>query len=268
MKIKAFWVVVSTVLLLCTVACNRTESENTPITGNPVPTPTIETLDIQSELVQNLYSYIDVQSIARHRGGEENIYQSTKTTIDSLTNTYKLLSVFHQMEPQSYPDRERECLVAHFQVEEVDEKLREMYGERASVVPEELRYFGREHPHNVHVVMYKEGVYEILIAGPSDNEPQLFSWNQLVKAEREDDCIFLYTNYAFFVYSPGEGPNPDKILFQAYGSSNREAIFAAGETDYFWPPNDFDYTLAPTYKSTFVKASNGSHYWVSTELVE
>ncbi|MCL1851875.1 MAG: hypothetical protein FWF88_02450 [Peptococcaceae bacterium] len=247
MKSKVFGFI-AIFFLSCAIGCDGTvETDTSGDATEETNSYSTEALDINSELVQKLYSYIDAASIRDSLALSdygENIYQSTKTTVDSLPNKYKLYSVFEQLEPKTYT------------VQEIEKQLCKMYGETASVIPESL-YAYPNHEYN-----YKDGIYEFSSHQGGGGDP-LLDWNQLISAESDGTSIYLYTNYACFSY------DYDELTYNAYGSSDKKTSVASGMMEGAWgAPKDFDYTLAPTYKSTFAKASNGSYYWVSTEPVK
>ena len=251
----------------------------------------ITRLDISSELVQNLYKYI----LKFNYYDETLVYQENKVTEDNLDNQIKLLTAFENLsiseakkvkttDYTGVVDEDGNSYKYLYDKEVVEEKVKEIFGEDATVIHENCS------PYDGHSRIYENGIYTCYDYAGGGDVPWSESRSQLAKAESDKNNIYLYDNYLHMVRVDNiiNGIDYGGIV-DIYATSDRKISIAKkfnleengayNGTDNLTADefgkvymnnilNSLGENAIKTYKHTFTKDANGKYYWVSTEIVD
>lgn len=237
-------------------------------------------LDINSELVQNLYKYI----LKVNSTSELLVYQNQKVTSSNLENITKLMTVF-----QNINDSEADRI----QKEKLDygEILEHYYFNTSTIKNKAKRIFGSDITFNHEsfddlrqriTVYYNNGVYDrskILQGGGN------FLWEQsnqyLEKAEEKGDEIYLYDKYVHIL-----DHEDNYSISDIYNASDKKVKIAENielskeiKEIKDLPVSEYNQKFIEkiekltnkklnTFKHTFKKNTDGTYYWVSTEILD
>ncbi|MBR5227624.1 MAG: hypothetical protein IKV94_03205 [Clostridia bacterium] len=221
---------------------------------------TIQNLKTDDNLVIKLYNYILKLNI----NGEKQVYQSQKVTNKNVDNEIKLLTIFENLElsdaqkvktdePAVRVDADGNAYKYVYSKELVMNKAKEIFGEDVTLVHKGF-FIG-----NSNKVVYSDGQYSSYMlstgSGPVAWEN---SYHEIVKAEKDNDNIYIYDKYLHVVR------NNENNTYNIYSSSDRIGLIAEGVS--LDKINSYK-NEAKTYKHTFTKNKDGNYYWVSTEMM-
>lgn len=262
---------------------------NTTETVSQSTNNTVE-LDVNSELVQKLYGYLGITSDYYSL----SMYRDEKKTNSNIENKTKLLTSLRNLKPEKmekieepiiasseaeYNYNESESyypadLVGIIDKKTVEDKVKNIFGPNATIKHEDTSFaFGEK-------IAYKDGKY-MIIPYEGGGMVQWYDKSEIIKAEKENDEIYIYDYYVricnvdnysaeYGVYTI-EGDN-------LYASSDEKLKIAEIRKSSFSDENYILYggntiqkllesgIILPIYKHTFKMNSDGSYYWVSSEL--
>lgn len=239
-----------------------------------------EKLDIEDDLVRDLYSTIEVYNF----GVEEvNFHRSNKITIDDLSNNFKLLVIFNQCFMKGFNTHITESQ-GWGDISEKDAKKveTEIFGKDANVKYESLLGYSLE-------FNYKNKKFESEINQKTGGmNPNVNDYMEIVAASKDEDNIYIYDK---FVRVTGLSVEPEEPKVGVYATSDKEIIIdenltqeelndivskydqldSGGET-----PENYELlglkdkyeSQILTYKHTFKKSEDGTYYWVSSEPIK
>jgi len=256
-----------------------------------------EKLDINSELVQELYGYIpNASDICRWDEITDTIiypldaYRSKKVTIADIDNQVILKGAFY--------NKEIEVGVNAFVTEGTEEDLRKSHvGESAwykfkEEVLEEAVF--KMYGPNVNLKHEDFQVAQVAsCAYISEEKMYHYSWGggvgdywsnitKIINAVKENNDIYLYVKNAYMheideeeILDDNAYSDTGRIIFKIYDSSERntilkEVIINESEFDYYSENARYEIVkdYLKNYKHTFKQAEDGSYYWYSTEPIE
>ena len=253
---------------------DKSTTSDTP--KNEINNPKIETLDIKSDLIKNLYNYISKFSYY----DELIAYQSKKVTEKDLANSLKLLTIFnnldkndatrieYQYENEYIPKREHII----YSKKIIEDKASEIFGSNVSITHENAS------PYDGHSIIYKNNEYDSFDYEGGGGVPWESSTSKLIKAEQIGDEIYIYDKYVHLleVENIVNGIN-HAGSYDIYSSSDKTVKLSSkvdfdknnlyGD-DQIGNIEKFLKQELTTYKHTFKKASDGSYYWYSTEPIK
>lgn len=272
------------------IANTNKDTENLNVNNNN-NIQSMTALDINNQLVENLYKYI----LKFNYYDETLVYQVNKVTESNLDNQIKLLTAFENLDESEAKkvkttdytgvvDEDGNSYKYLYKKEVVEQKVKEIFGADATVIHENCS------PYDGHSRIYENGIYTCYDYAGGGDVPWSESRSQLVKAETDGNNIYLYDNYLHMV-------RVDNIIngidyggtVDIYATSDRKILIAkkfnleengaydgtdnltADEFGKVYMNNiskSLGENLVKTYKHTFTKDTNGNYYWVSTEIVD
>lgn len=240
----------------------------------------IETIDINEEQIQELYSIVKMHNFGTE---EENFYRKSKVTIDDLNNRFKMLAVFNQ------------CFLRHLDVdnhlirgwgdisvEDFNFVLHDIFGPTATIEHQNLLNASMEFFYNEN-----ENTYVSEINSKTNGLlPNVNNYSKLIFAEKINDTIYLYDK---FIQITGLSAYPECEEIGVYATSNTEIIIDSNLTqeelssivnkydmlDSGPTINNYEFEglyekykeKILTYKHTFKKDIDGNYYWISSEPI-
>ncbi len=251
------------------------QQQNTQVAGNKN-----EELNVDSELVQKLYSYIrfkyfmpggefsirDVNGNHKEASYPVILMYREKTSINNLDEDLKLLSacsaLFDEKEYTVRKEKNKEDLADEniyvFSIDSIQNKSRTMYNSTINISKNSFSWTDSDAiEYNPQTNSYE---YVQYISGGGTS---YFDEFKLIKAEKNNNEVYVYDNYIRGIY--------DNDLCKLYATSDQN--IKIGEIrDYDYEENknidkvkNSGITL-PIYKHTFKQRNDGTYYWVSTEL--
>ena len=249
--------------------------------------PVIIELDVESELAKKLYKYI----LKFNYYDETLVYQDKKVTYSNIDNKLKLLTTFENLgidDAKKIKSTEYTCVVEEdgnsykylYMKETVEEKLKEIFGENATVEHENCS------PHDGYNRLYGNGTYTCYEYAGGGDVPWSSSISNLIKAEEDGNNIYLYDNYIHLVEAESTETGME---YDIYATSDRKISIAKGinlEEDGVYEGteelNGDEYMKVymnnllnilgkdkiKTFKHTFSRDDSGNYFWVSSEIVE
>lgn len=214
-------------------------------------------LDINSELIKNLYNYI----VKYNSYQELTVYQTKKVTKEDINNQLKLITVFKNLKEDEAKETKNiedeygaKYKHIYYSKETVESKAREIFGENVQIKHENCDF------EFCIAIDYNNGVYDKYEYQGGGGTPWERSKNNMIKAEQTGDTIVIYDAYAH-VYSPEDSRE----------SGNR-GIYTASDRKKKITDNDNIDNISTdkfqTFKHTFQKVKNSNkYYWISTEPV-
>jgi len=259
----------------------NTEKENSLPTNEPLlTTPSnvntsedittisqVKELDINSNLVKDLYNYI-----LKYSAYEENlVYQSQKVTGETIGNQLKLMTIFENLSETDADEvttkDEYGIQVTHtlFKQETVEKKAQEIFGNSIRITHEDCPiYFTK-------AIDFKDGVYDCYSYQGGGDTPWEQSIAQIKKAEQKDDEIYLYDQYIHIYDDIAESTSEEGIYTASDKKtkiSNLLTVSGNSKEELFKQYEEKLGNKIQTFKHTFKKSSDGTYYWFSTEPVE
>lgn len=267
---------------------NNIENEKMNVDNNNQDVQAITALDINSQLVENLYKYI----LKFNYYDEILVYQADKVTEENLENQIKLLTAFENLDESEAEkvkttdytgvvDEDGNSYKYLYKKETIEQKVKEIFGADATVIHENCS------PHDGYNRIYENGIYTCYDYAGGGDVPWSESKSQLVKAETDGNNIYLYDNYFHMVNTMDEENNYG--TYDIFATSDRKILLEKGvnlEKSGLYEGWDEDETFEEfkgtyiknlsniignkekTFKHTFTKDVNGNYYWVSTEIEE
>ena len=248
-------------------------------------------LDINSQEVEKLYNYI----LKFNYYDEILVYQANKVTYSNIDNQLKLLTAFANLDESQAEkvkatdytgvvDDNGNSYKYLYKKEVVEQKVKEIFGEDATVIHENCA------PYDGYNRNYENGIYTCYEYEGGGDVPWSSSTNQLIKAETDENNIYIYDTYIHMVEveniidDVNHGGTYDiyatsdrKILIAEKVDLEKEGVYEGFEDDMTF--DEFEETYMKnlsnilenqekTFKHTFTKDINGNYYWVSTEIVD
>lgn len=319
-------------IYISTMNKNQTNNPNTVSIQNKTSTideSKAEELDVNSELVQKLYSYVNdsegnyVSTNAVICGLNSIMYTSGKSTVNTLSNDTKLLTVIEIMLqtkeyteikassfPKYYYDNDYEFEYYNVNIDSesywynYETKKWELEDGRNIITIDDVKVFDMNTIQKISKEIFDEELeiekhsYEFsgidlaydtegykLVLFQGGGGPAAIFGNKIIKAEKEENNIYIYDNYiaGFDKYIEDE-KGISKAVPELYvaldkkkqiksSNSNKEIDLMDlmsekdDETYELDPKKAEEYGITlPIYKHTFTKSESGNYYWVSTEL--
>ena len=245
-------------------------------------------LDIASEIVQKLHSYVKFnyfmpegdafciedsnwKVIKEIKPGQVSSYPELfyreYVDVSNLSDDLKILAACSALYSEKTYTIQKVELVENiadeniyvFSVDDIKNKAKEMFNTTVNIVGNSYRWTSYGLMYNSSSNAYK---YIQYVSGGGTDYADRF---KIVKAEQNDNEIYIYDNYIREIWNLS-GNNEVSVF--ATSDQNIKILEDTSEkykSDYFEYLSEIGNTL-PIYKHTFRKADNGSYYWVSTEL--
>ena len=235
----------------------ETEKEKEKESSDSSTETKIEELDINSSEIQELYKYIlkDNECI------ETIAYQNQKVTTNNLEDKAKIMTIFENIGDTEADSIEKETrdgeVLTHYYFKDstIEKKAKQIFGDDVVIKHESLpNLLAKEikHENGRYVKTYIQGGGGFLWEDSTE---------KLVKAEKKDDEIYLYDKYIHVVRDE-DNYNLNKV----YNASDRKKLLVSNVS---MTSIDIDKIKnVNLFKHTFKKNTDGSYYWVSTELSE
>lgn len=240
-----------------------------------------EKLDIDSDLVKDLYSIVEVYNFGIE---EVNFHRDSKVTIDDLNNNFKLLAIFNECfikglntnitESQGWGD---------ISLKNAKSVEKEIFGDNANVTYKDLLGYTME-------FKFKNNKkYETEINQKTGGmNPNVNDYMEVVAASKDGDTIYIYDK---FVRTTGLSVDPNEPDVGVYATSDKKIVIdekitqddlieivkkydqldSGGETpenyELLGLKDKYDDQIL-TYKHTFKKSDDGTYYWVSSEPIK
>ena len=214
----------------------------------------IKNLDVKSTLVTELYEYIPQYTVNMP---QENAYQSFKTTIDSLQNSFLLAHAFRRIE---VPIEEREVVEGDvetgwykFSPVILQAEVKKIYGKE---LPDESFNIGAGSS-----CVYEDGKYQYGYGGGSGMSSE--SIRKINKAYTIGDKLYIEDEY-LYIENIGYGEETGMFIYETSDKSNLVAHYSFEESlggDVIIE----NLNNMKRYKHTFQKGDYDNYYWVSTE---
>lgn len=238
----------------------------------------IETIDINDEQIQELYSIVKMHNFGIE---EENFYRKSKVTIDDLNNRFKMLAIFNQCFLRNLNvDNHFIHGWGDISVEDFNFVLHDIFGPTATIEHQNLLNASME-------FFYNENTYVSEINSKTNGlHPNVNNYSKLIFAEKFNDTIYLYDK---FVHITGLSIYPECEEIGVYATSNTEIIIDNKLTREELSSMVNKYDMADsgptinnyefeglyenykekilTYKHTFKKDIDENYYWVSSEPI-
>lgn len=243
----------------------------------------LESLDVNSELVTNLLSYIPGKNMVFDTiklNEERSIYLDKKVTISDMKDAVILYTVVNnglsnkgriyddetmEVYEEGYVDENGStiCDWCAYSGELVQNKVRELYGDFSKVDNQDFSYYEES-------CRYSEAK-DYYYCENGGGGPRPDNITKVYKAEESDDAIYIYEKYLFLSNDWDEDDITilsrtlwDNILMQnKIDSWNKEEDTKTTEeimTKYE--------SQASLYKHTFKKNKDGNYYYYSTEPIK
>ena len=245
-----------------------------------------EELDINSELVQELYGYVPDSS------GIPNMldaYRSKKVTVEDIDNQLILRTAFFnkkiEIGENAFVDegnagnlqdsQEDNSTWLYFTIDVMEEAVKRVFGNNIGMKHEDF-----DVTNGVSSCTMTEyngfDMYHYTFGGSGGD------WHggnkMIINAFKENDEIYLYDRYVFYILADDVTVDEDGSLYvsssqtlRIYPTSEKSNLLRELKSDKHFAYNELYDKMADlmkTYKHTFKKADNGSYYWYSTEPVE
>ena len=236
-----------------------------------------EELWINSDLVQNLYSYVNVTHEENGELLKDYFFKNEKVTLDNISNDTKLWMAYTQLNDIRYKQEGYLPAIKSFDIDKFDIAMKKVFGndityEKDDFMPETCDC---EYSYNK---ITKQYVCEELGCGDFYNNIK----SKLYKAVKRNDKIILYEKFAYIniseyinsEFSDGDTPNyvgPKAGIYKDVKSEHPIKIWA-NEQEYedSLPNHNFDDYLdeMSMVKYTFKKGDDESYHFYSSEIVE
>lgn len=235
----------------------NSEENNTNIEENAdssKDTEEVTQLDVNSALVKELYDYIPQYDVNM---SQENAYQSSKTTVESLNNSFLLSNAFKRIE---VPVEEREVVEG--------DVLTGWYKFDPIILQAGVKkLYGRELPNESFNIgagsscLYENGKYQYGYGGGSGMGSE--NVRKINKAYTIGDKLYIEDEY-LYIENIGYGEETGTFIYETSDKSNLVARYSFEESlggDAIIE----NLNSMKKYKHTFQKGEYDNYYWVSTE---
>lgn len=225
----------------------------------------INDLDINSDLVQKLYSYIPAIDYKI----QKNVYQDKKITLKEMKNDFLLMCAFRKLSLKNEDKKQisdeygLETGWYSFDANILQNKVKELYGENANI-PNQSFDDGAGLACNYH-----DGLYDVTTGGGSNEG--LIPVSKLVEAYSQNNEIYIITKNATFVYTAESEKGSlytDSTLTSKIKDYKDEKYIIMDGNKIAEDIIKNDEEKMVNYKHTFKKDTNGNYYWVSTEPIK
>ena len=216
----------------------------------------ITELDTKSSLVTELYSYIPQYAVNM---SQENAYQSSKTTVDTLKNAFLLAHAYRRI---NVPLEEREVVEG--------DVLTGWYKFNPNILQAEVKkIYGRELPNESFDIgagsscLYEDGKYQYGYGGGSGMGSE--SVRKINKAYIIGDKLYIEDEY-LYIENVGYGEETGTFIYETSDKSNLVAQYSFEESlggDAIIE----NLNNMKKYKHTFQKGEFDNYYWLSTEPI-
>lgn len=217
-------------------------------------------LDINSEHIKKLYNYIPVVDENKI---ERNAYQSKKVISNNLSNEYKLMYAFKNLdlkETDKQPFSTEMDLSTgwySFDANILQNKIKEIFGDNSNVSNANFEIgYGAE-------CSYSNGKYSYSVGGGSGEYIQ--NIRKIQEAYQENDIIYIIDKYMILQ------SNEEKNVLYADSDSTQliteveDIVAQKDEKEILKELINNYYESMKEYKHTFKKNIDGTYYWYSTE---
>lgn len=263
----------------------------TTVTNSTSDSTTSKSLDINSDQIKKLYSYVlnyDKLSITNSLDIPSSFYKESKVTFNNLSNTEKVLTILQSYNSSdtktlnyekdvknkiNLPNDLKNTLDFNSSMGNNDVILYENVNERAQKI------FGTNN--NISWNLINNGLGDVYVY--QNNNYYLCNYqagglgltnraySKIIKAEQSGNNIYIYDNFIWYdEYDSLVNGDSYDYLYKSAGKTSLIAKEKSTSSDNI----DGNALIAKykdklyTYKHTFQKASDGSYYWVSTEPVK
>ncbi len=223
-----------------------------------------ERLDISSEQVRTLYSFIPAEPDYKNghdkdiNAGYKGAYQGKKVMVNDINSEILVaLGVYHSKRTANMDE-------VNFSVTDVNSKVKEMYGFTLNYTPKEN--FGIQY-NAISSIYYNktDNVYSYSAEGSEPYLGELNRFSVLKTAKVNDDVITLYDNH-FYVHAVCDPWHEDDVCYYMYSDANKTKSVKTFSSSPDLELGNYDGN-AVEYKHTFKKNSSGNYYWYSSEPV-
>ncbi len=252
-------------------------TQTPPPTQTAPPTSSIQPLSLDDQTVTDAYNIIKTYDGFSGWIGQtraiNTVYRADNVTLDDVLD-YAYYRAFDEMvKDSSYghaptdeetaqaneqiPLSESMVLERVFTEEEYAQVFRRFFGSADNITPKNVFWggFGSQ-------VLNTGGKY-MLLTYQGGGDTGVEEYAPLVKAEYDDDGLYLYSQYIRTDLFP-DGSDSKHVYFTADDVVGKQL---PNDTDTIETVFDNNKSSVKTFKHTFRKNSNGSYYWVSTEIV-
>ena len=263
-------------------------AQKSDVTVSSTKENTVKELSVNSEIVKKLYSYVKSKyfmpsgdfTVIDSNGNLKDftypvLFYRENVTVSNLEDDLKILSVCSALyDEKLYNIRKvvddediANDNIYVFSAESIQNKAKEMFNTTINITRNSFRWSdGDSIEYNAQTNSYEYVQY--ISGGGTDYKDEF----KLIKAEQKGDEIYIYDNYV-------RGKDlydqlADGTMYAAaYGffATSDDKIEITGTQDNFGYDSTFEllsylgYKL-PVYKHTFKQRTDGTYYWVSTEL--
>lgn len=216
----------------------------------------ITDLDIKSSLVSELYGYIPQYNVNM---SQENAYQSSKTTVESLNNSFLLAHAFRRIE---VPNEEKEIVAGDYNDG--------WYKFNPDILQAEVKkIYGRELPNESFNIgagsscLFEDGKYQYGYGGGSGMGSS--NIRKIDKAYIQGDKLYIEDEY-LYIENIGYGEETGTFIYETSDKSNLVAKYTF-ETSLAGQGVVENLNNMKKYKHTFQKGEYDNYYWLSTEPI-
>lgn len=235
---------------------NKTQETTNEVDKNLVSAE-VKEIDINSNLVQELYKYV----LKSNSCVEEIAYQNQKVTVDNLSNTAKLMTIFENIDDFEADDTKTNktdygiSTHYYFEKETIENKAKKIFGKDVIINHETLpNLLAKE-------IVFTNGRYDKYDIQGGGGFLWEDSTQKLLKAEQNNNEIYIYDKYIHVVRDENNYNN-----YNIYNASDRKVLLKSNLSTTLIDIDTIE--DVNTFKHTFKKNFDGTYYWYSTETIK